>query len=118
MKLVVEGDGPHLAPSEQATRAVLDLPDEPDLEEELDSMVKDLKALNLELPDEVIMVCTAFMARCTELHMKIVRVEGQVRGLKWVRTQQLTKLMELIEFTYRGASRLVEIRRQDAELSR
>lgn len=81
-------------------------------------MVSDIKGLTLDLPDEVIQMCAALMARCTELHMQIVRVEGSSRHLRWLRTQQLTQVMELIEFTYRAASRLVEIRRQDTELAR
>lgn len=118
MKLIAQSDGPHLAPSEAATAAVLGLPDSATLEEELDAMVVDLKNLSLDLPDEVIRMCTSYMARCTELHMKLVRVEGRSRQLKWLRTQQLTKLMELIEFTYRAASRTIELRRQEVELSR
>lgn len=118
MKLVLEGDGDHLAPSDRATKAVLGLPDAPELEEELDAMLADIRDQDLELPDEVIRMCSGYMARCTELHVQIVRVEGRSRSLKWVRTQQLVKVMELIEFTYRAASRIVEIRRQDTELSR
>jgi hypothetical protein len=118
MKVRVGSDGPHIAPSERVTPAVLGLPDVPDLEDELDAMISDMQGLTLELPDEVIQTCAALMARCTELHVRMVRVEGGSRHMRWVRTQQLTKVMELIEFTYRAASRLVEIRRQDAELSR
>lgn len=119
MKLTVGEDSRnHLAPSEEATRAVLNLPDNPELEQELDSMLSDLKEANMDLPDEVIQMCAAYMARCTELHVNIIRIEGRNRDLKWLRTQQLGKVMELIEFTYKAASRIVEIRRQDAELSR
>lgn len=81
-------------------------------------MLADLLEVDLDLPDEVLKLCTGYMARCTELHIQIIRVEGTNRALKWFRTQQLTKLMELVEFTYRAASRIVEIRRQDTELSR
>jgi hypothetical protein len=111
-------DGPHLAPSEQATPAVLALPDAPDLQEELDAMISDLKNLDLDLPDEVIRTCTSLMARCTERHVQLTRVEGSNRHYRGFRTQELVKVMELIEFTYRSASRLIEIRRQDVELSR
>jgi hypothetical protein len=118
MQLVVQGDGPHLAPSERATPAILGLPDAPDLEEELDAMISDLQGLTMDAPDEVIQTCAALMGRCTELHVRIVRVEGGSRHHKWIRTQQLAKVMELIEFMYRAASRIVEIRRQDTELAR
>jgi len=119
MKMTLLGDGEHLAPSEQATQGVLGLPDHPDLEAELDAMLLDLvQAADIQLPDEVIRMCAAYMARCTELHVRIVRVEGENRGLRWIRTQQLDKVMDLIEFMYKAASRIVEIRRQDTELSR
>jgi len=100
------------------TPATLALPDAPDLEEELDAMVSDLRGLTMDAPDEVIMACAAFMGRCTELHIRIVRVEGGNRHLKYIRTQQLVPVMDLIEFMYRAASRVVEIRRQDVELAR
>ena len=118
MKFVTGSDGPHLAPSEAATVSVIGLPDAPELERELDAMVADIKDLDLDLPDEVIRVCTAYMARCTELHMTLIRAEGRSRQLRWVRTQQLTKVMDLIEFTYKASSRIIELRRQDVELSR
>lgn len=81
-------------------------------------MIADIKDLSLDLPDEVIRTCTALMARCTELHVQLIRVEGTNRHYRGFRTQELTPVMELIEFTYRSASRLIEIRRQDVELSR
>lgn len=111
-------DGPHLAPSEQAHKSVSDLPHDADITDELDAMVKDLCGINWDVPDEVLRLCQAFMARCTEIYLILVRVEGGNRGLKFVRTQQLVKVMELIEFTYKSSSRSVEIRRQDVELSR
>ena len=118
MKVLAGDDGPHLAPSEQATRAVLALPDTPDLQEELDAMISDIKEANLDLPDEVIRMCTSYMARCTELHVRLTRVEGSNRHFRGFRNLELVKVMELIEFTYRSASRLIEMRRQDVELSR
>lgn len=81
-------------------------------------MVADLRGLTMDAPDEVIMACAGFMGRCTELHIRIVRVEGSNRHLKYIRTQQLVPVMDLIEFMYRAASRVVEIRRQDVELAR
>lgn len=111
-------DGPHLAPSEQAHKAVSDLPHGADIQDELDAMVKDICSINWDVPDEVLRLCQSYMARCTEIYVMLIRVEGRDRGLKLVRTQQLSKVMELIEFTYKSSSRSVEIRRQDVELSR
>ena len=111
-------DGPHLTPSSQAHRAVSDLPNGAELQDEIDAMLTDLGSINWDVPDEILRLCQAYMARCTEIHINLIRVEGTNRGLKFIRTQQLAKVMELIEFTYKAASRSVEIRRQDVELTR
>lgn len=117
VKLVATGpDGQHTGPSLAATEAVNNLPDGAGIEEELDAMITDIRGLTLELPDEVMAVCTAYMARCTELHLYLIRQNS--RAANWVRTQQLAKVMDLLEFTFRAASRWVEIRRQDSELAR
>ncbi len=88
------------------------------IEAELDDMVEAVSNLDPGMPDEIIMVCMAYMARCTEMHLQIIRVEGKDRKLKWLRTAQLQKLMDLLDFTYKAASRLTELRRQDIELSK
>lgn len=111
-------DGPHLAPSFDATKNVTGLPPAPDLEVEIDGMLADLKKCDLDRPDEVMRLCSGYMARCTEIYVRIIREEGRDRHLRWFRTQQLGKVMELIEFTYKAASRYVEIRRQDVEMSK
>lgn len=118
MNLVVGDDGPHLAPSDAASAAMNDLSPRVSLEEEVDAMVADLKAVEMDLPDEVIRLCAGYMARCTEMHMQIVRVEGRDRQLKGFRTQQLSKVIELIEFLFRSSSRVVEVRRQEIEMSK
>lgn len=112
------GDGPHLAPDSSATQAVTSLPVGASVETELDAMVSDIKNIIWDLPDEVMRLCQAYMARCTELNLMLVRVEGRNREAKFLRTQQLARVIDLIEFTYKAASRSVEIRRQDVELSK
>lgn len=117
MKLTATGsERSHLGPSEAASENVNQLDDESTIEDELDAMVSDIKDLELDLPDEVISLCAAYMARCTEIHLLLIRIN--TRASNYLRTQQLAKVMDLIEFTYRSASRTVEIRRQDSELSR
>lgn len=117
MKLVASStDGQHIGPSEDASRAVGALTDVSTIEEELDAMISDIKNASLDLPDEMIGLCAAYMARCTEIHVRLIRVGS--RAANFLRTQQLAKVMELLEFSYRAASRIVEIRRQESELSR
>jgi hypothetical protein len=110
-------DGPALAPSEEAHAAVSALEPGAGYEEELDAIVVDLQNIIWDLPDEVMRLCQGYMARCTEMHLNLVRM-GSNRAAKFVRTQQLAKVMELIDFTYKAASRSVEIRRQDVEMSK
>lgn len=119
MKLTATETGPHLAPVSAATAATTGLGSMATLENEIDAMLTDLtKNAALDLPDEVMRMCSAFMGRCTEIHVQVVRVEGRDRELRWFRTQQLAKVMDLIEFMYRSASRIVEIKRQEVELSK
>lgn len=87
-------------------------------QEELDVMVRVIKRLDPDRPDAVMSTCMAFMARCTEMYLTLRRAEAHDRKAKVVRTMELEKVMELIEFTFRGASRIVEVRRQDTGLAR
>ena len=88
------------------------------LEEEITEMVINLREMQDATPDLIITTCMGYMARCTEIHLQLIRVEGTNRKLKTFRVTQLAKVMELIEFEFRGASRLIEVRRQEVELSR
>ena len=88
------------------------------LEDEIMAMVVTLRNLEDAMPDVIMSTCMGYMARCTEIHLQIIRVEGNHRRLKTFRVTQLAKVMELIEFQFKGASRLIEVRRQEVELSR
>ena len=88
------------------------------LEAELDSMVEALRAADPYAPDQILGVCMALMGRCTELWLKLVRIEGEHRKARAFRTMQLQKVMDLVDFQFRGASRLIEVRRQEVELSK
>ena len=88
------------------------------LEEELLEMIEEISALDPMLNDVMIVTCMGYMARCTEIWLYCIRNEGRDRKLRHFRTAQLTKVMELLEFVYKGTSRLTELRRQDLELSR
>lgn len=88
------------------------------LEEEIGAMLGVMGSLYTQQPDVILVTCMALMARCTELHVQLVRVEQIEKSASKVRTMQLRPLMELIDFTFKAASRLVEINRQEVELSR
>lgn len=81
-------------------------------------MVSALRGSDPDRPDIVLTVAMALMARCTEIYLTMVRVEADHPKAKVFRTTQLQKVMDLIEFCSRTASRLIEVRRQDIDLSR
>lgn len=97
---------------------ILNLDNSSTLEDELDAMVATLIDLQTSTPDVLMSTCMAFQARCTEIYLQLVRIEAEHRKAKQFRTAQLQRVMELNEFTFRGASRLIEMRRQEVELSR
>lgn len=95
------------------------VPQDGSLDDEVEGMVNTLQAVLANgQPDEVMTTCMAFMGRCTEIWLQLVRAEKADRRAKSFRTMQLQKVMDLIEFEFRGASRLIEVARQEVELSR
>lgn len=89
-----------------------------DFEAELDEMLALLQDIDPMIPDEAIAMCMGFMSRCTEMWVYCIRNEGQARALRSFRTAQLQKLMDLLEYLFRGSSRMTEIRRQELEMSK
>ena len=111
------GDGPHLVPDVHPR--ITNLDSTATLEDELDAMVETLQDLvETTTPDVLMSTCMSFQARLTEIHLQLVRIEAQNRRAKQFRTSQLQRVMELVEFTFKGASRLIELRRQELELTR
>lgn len=95
-----------------------DLGPNPGVADELDAMVRDLRILDQEMPDVAIRTCMAIMGRLTEISIELVRGEAQDRKKKFLRTSQVQRVMELCDFQFKAASRLVEIARQEVDLSR
>lgn len=62
--------------------------------------------------------CMGLMARLTELKVYCLTNEGRDRKLKVLRLTKLTPTIELVDFIFRGASRLVEVKRLEVELSK
>lgn len=89
-----------------------------DLEGEVGAMVATLTSLTDAPPDEMVRTCMAYMGRCTEIWLQLLRLEQTHRQAKTFRVTHLQKVMDLIEFEFKGASRLVEVARQEVELSR
>lgn len=89
-----------------------------EVEAEIDMMLRTVRDFWQWEPDQVMRAVAALSARCTELYVQLHRVEGKSREWRKVRTQQVNPLLEELERQYRLASRAVEVRRQDLELSR
>ncbi len=87
------------------------------VELELDTMILALRELNPDQPDVVMKTCMSLMARATELWVTLTRSEGTVRKAKAYRLQ-VQKVMDLMEFMFKTASRGIELRRQEIDLSR
>lgn len=117
MKLQVN-EGSHTVPTVPAHKPVSDLPFGASVEEEIDAMITSIKQFDGSAPDILMSTCMAYQARCTELYIQLVRIEPMERKAKVFRVTQLQKVMDLIEFEFKGASRLIEVRRQEMELSK
>lgn len=89
-----------------------------DYSEEIRSILDQVVSLPMDAPGIVIEKCMGHMARCTEIHIDLTYMELKDRQAKVVRTLQLKPVMDLIEFIYRGASRLTEVQRQELEMSK
>ncbi len=86
--------------------------------DEIKDMLEEVTDLPMDAPGIVIEKCMGYMARCTEIHVDLSRMEFRDRKAKVVRTLELRPVMDLIEFIYKGASRMTEIRRQELEMSK
>jgi len=108
------------APTEPSRSSSQELPvfEGDSLEDEVIAMVTSIKDLDFSQADVVMAMCMGYMARCTEIWLQLLRIEGQHRKAKTFRVMHLQKVMDLIEFEYKAASRLIEVRRQEIELSR
>lgn len=87
------------------------------VEAEIDLMLRTVREFWQMEPDEIGRLCQAMSARCTELCVHLHRLETQ-RQWKQIRTQQVERLIEEMKRQWAIASRMVELRRQDIELSR
>ncbi len=119
--MVVTGsdEGGHVdvrAPEQVAATAAAQLGTREDIETEIDAMLSECIGFYRLEPDQVMRLCAALSARCTELYIHLHRVEGRHREYKMIRTQQINPLLGELERQYKVASRQVEIRRQDLAL--
>lgn len=87
------------------------------VEDEIDLMLRAVRGFWDMEPDQVMRMCAAMSARCTELAIHLHRLEGK-REWKQIRTLQVERLLSELDRQFKIASRMLEVRRQDLETSR
>lgn len=122
MKYVVEGtkdEGfvPDMVPEVAEQLAAGVLVSREHVEAEIDLMLRTVREFWGMEPDQVMRMCSALSARCTELTVHLHRIEGR-REWRQIRTMQVEKLLAELDRQFKTASRLLEVRRQDLELAR
>lgn len=94
------------------------LGDRDTIERELDLIAAAIRVFYKKQPDQVLRECSGYSARLTELAVLLHRVEASNRQYTRIRTQQVERFLAEIDRQWKTASRLVEVMRQDVELSR
>lgn len=87
------------------------------VEAEVDLMLAAIRRFWAQEPDQRMRAITAMSARCTELCVHLHRLEGR-REWRQVRTQQVERLLTELDRQFKVASREIEVRRQDLEMTR
>lgn len=94
------------------------LGDRATIERELDLIAAAIRVFWKKQPDQVLRECSGYSARLTELAVLLHRVEASNRQYTRIRTQQVERFLAEIDRQWKTASRLVEVMRQDIDLSR
>jgi hypothetical protein len=89
-----------------------------EVEKELDLIAAAIRVFHMKPADMVMRECSAYSARLTELAVLIHRVESQSRHWSKLRTQQIQRFLDEIDRQWKTASRLIEVSRQDIDLTR
>lgn len=98
------------APGQLGTRS--------EIEKELDLIAAVIRSWYSQPPDKVMRECGACTARLSELEVLLHRVEAGNRQYTRIRTQQVDRFLAECDRQFKVASRLVEVQRQDIDLSR
>lgn len=88
-----------------------------EIEAELDMIAASMRTFHRIQPDQVMRYCAGYTARLTELVVLLHRVESSGRAYTRLRTMQVQKYIDQLEFQFKVASRMVEVMRQDLVLS-
>lgn len=87
------------------------------VEAEIDTILTALRMFwNME-PDQRFRASAAMSARCTEMAIHLHRLEGR-REWRQIRTMQVERILAELDRQFKYASREIEVRRQDLEMTR
>lgn len=89
-----------------------------EIQKELDLIAAAIRTFHRFPADMVMRWCSGYSARLTEMHVLLHRIEAGDRHYTRIRTQQVDKFLEEIDRQFKTASRLIEVARQDIDLSR
>lgn len=89
-----------------------------EIEKELDLIAAVIRTFHRLQSDQVLRLCSGYSARLTEMQVLLHRVESTDRQYTRIRTQQVERYLAELDRQWKTASRLVEVMRQDLELSR
>ncbi len=122
-KFVVEVDPvvgfvPDTIPERVSLTAAQRLGSRQQVEDELDELTEIIRKFWGEEPDFVMRSSSAISARLTELSILLHRAEVKDRQFKQVRTMQVDRLLSELDRQFKVHSRMVELRRQDIEISK
>jgi hypothetical protein len=87
------------------------------VETEIDVMLTSIRGFWSMEPDQRMRLVTAMSARCTEMAIHLHRLEGR-REWRQLRTMQVDKVLAELDRQFKIASREIEVRRQDLEMTR
>lgn len=107
---------PGLVPEVEQQLARGELGDKATIEREVDTMLTALREMWSQEPDQILRVCAALSARCTELCVHLWRVETD-RAYYRVRTMQVERVLQEVERQAKIASRLMSGRQLDWNMS-
>lgn len=88
------------------------------VEEEIDLMLRTMRRFWEMEPDQVLLLVSALGARATEMSVHLHRLDTKYREWKQIRTMQVDKLLLELERQFKIHSRMIEVRRQDLEMTR
>lgn len=87
------------------------------VEAEIDTILTTLRMFWSMEPDQRFRASAAMSARCTEMAIHLHRLEGR-REWRQIRTMQVERILAELDRQFKFASREIEVRRQDLEMTR